>query len=314
MAERIGIDFTKQDCSAPEKTEEKNQNLQKRKDEIRLICRMLSGSTQTFSPMQTYDAISTYIAQYQRWFYSEISTYLFACNDKDIPTFLTNLETLQTYAYSLLEENPEEGTIRQRVVAIDKLYDHSNLAQTQRSNLHDSEEIFSARFNKNMLPAKADFSREMNMQFISLIAIFTALSFIVFGGITSLETIFSGIRHVPVLELIIIGCIWSLCVSNLVFVFMFFISKLTKLSIKSSDREDASVSEKYPFIVWCDFLLLLILAIACWIYYIDYSNSGGWFIKFSQNHQLASSIGGIVIISSIFGILAAVLLQKKHKL
>mgnify|MGYP007007140284 CR=1 FL=1 len=35
-------------------------------------------------------------------------------------------------------------------------------------------------------------TKEMNMQLISLIAIFTALSFIVFGGISSLDNIFFG--------------------------------------------------------------------------------------------------------------------------
>ena len=89
----------------------------------------------------------------------------------------------------------------------------------------------------------------MNMQFISLIAIFTALSFIVFGGITALDNIFNGMKNFPIFSLLILGSLWGLLICNLVFVFIFFISKLTKLSIKSSEAKIASYVEKYPYIV-----------------------------------------------------------------
>ena len=74
-------------------------------------------------------------------------------------------------------------------------------------------------------------TKEMNTQLISLIAIFTALSFIVFGGISSLDNIFDGVKDIPVTKLMIVGSIWCFCIMNLVFVFMFFVGKLTHLEI-----------------------------------------------------------------------------------
>lgn len=149
----------------------------------------------------------------------------------------------------------------------------------------------------------------MNMQFISLIAIFTALSFLVFGGISSLDNVFTDVGHVPVLELMIIGSIWSLCITNLVFVFIFLIAKMTKLNIKSSEREGATLSQRYPFFVWGNFVLLLILAAASWLYFIDYANAGGWLLIFSRDNGVFTTLSGVIIICIGFGSLAALLLR-----
>lgn len=317
MEKRPGINMTKQDGNASDLStkEVRVRDLQCWTDDIRTICNQLALPSDQFNAEKTYKSVESFILKHKRWLYSTISSFLFDCSEQDVSTFISNLDGLRDYAYlqvSLCDPS-DKSKMGQRMkfaASIDKLWDHSNLAQTQTQSLHDSDETFKARFDRNIIPFKSDFAREMNMQFISLVAIFTALSFLVFGGISSLDNIFSDVGHVPILELAIVGSVWSLCISNLVYVFIFLISKLTKLNIKSSDREDAPLSKKYPFFVWSNFSLLLILSIAFWLYYIDYADAGSWLLILSRNNEVLISILGITAIGIVFGVLAAMLLKQ----
>lgn len=291
-----------------------DQEIQERHNAIAVICAQLSTPATAFNAESTCSSVMEYIGKYKRWFYSDISDYLFRCTEKEIASFLSNLDTLQSYVYAKRRDatDEEKAAADSVVTVIDKLYDHSNLAQKQNISLHDSDETFSSRFDKNLIPFKATFAHEMNMQFISLIAIFTALSFIVFGGISSLNNIFQNAAHIPILELVIVGCIWSLCISNLVFAFMYFVSKVAGIPIKTSNHPNAQLSQKYPLWVWSNYVLLLILAIACWLYFIDYANAGGWLLNISKKYSMLVSISGIAIIGILFGVFAWNLLHAKE--
>ena len=102
----------------------------------------------------------------------------------------------------------------------------------------------------------------------SLVSIFTALSFLLFGGIRSLDNIFAGAKDIPVTKLMIVGTIWCFCIMNLIFVFMFFVSKMTGLNIRSSQDVNANLVQRYPLIWWCDLTLIAVLLMSCWAYYI----------------------------------------------
>lgn len=314
MVQKMGIDLLKQENPEHEQPEYSQQihDLQEWHNDINAICKLLSVSTSVFKENLAYSSIEAHVAKYKRWLYSDISGYLFACDEQANSIFFSNLDRLQLFARKRLSDctNKERSKVEKMVVVIDKLWDHANLAQKQNASLHDSDDSFRARFDNNLIPFKASFTQDMNMQFISLIAIFTALSFIVFGGISSLDNIFSGAKSIPIIQLLIIGSIWSLCITNLVFVFMFFISKLTKISIKSSEQPNASISQRYPFVVWSNFTILLVLACACWLYYIDYSNSGGWLLHFSHERNVLSFFLGLLVVLAIFVPLAIVLLRK----
>lgn len=304
----IKVDLIKQDQLAEEAiiktTNDPNEH---RQIVIRNICSKLT--VLKFDKQQVYEDIKSYLCEHKRWLYSVISNYLFSLDAKDRTTYISNLNTLLEY----LNELQDEQNLTTKA-CIEKLWDHSNLAIAQVEQLHDSEDTFSDRFEKNLIPFKSEFTHEMNMQFISLIAIFTALSFIVFGGISSLDNIFNGAKDFPILILMIIGSIWSLFICNLVFVFMLFISKFTKLSMKATEREDASLSEKYPFIIWCNYIFLLILSVASWLHYVDYSNSGGWLLNLSKSQPIISWVIGIGMITSVFGVLAWLILKHPKKM
>lgn len=293
-------------------------DLQEWNEDIKTICNQLAVTSDAFNAERTYKNVETFILKYRRWLYSTVSAFLFACDEQALSAFISNLDGLREYAYQQIalcapDDKSRIGQRKKFAEAIDKLWDHSNLAQTQNQSLHDSDKTFAARFDKNLIPFKAEFTREMNIQFISLIAIFTALSFIVFGGISSLDNLFADVGKVPILELMIVGSIWSFCIINLVFVFIYFVAKLTKLNIKSSDWEDASLSQRYPFFIWSNFLVVLILAICCWLYYIDYANAGGWLLSLSKTYSVYTTIGGIALIGIVFGVAAWFLIKKPKR-
>ncbi|SBV94492.1 conserved membrane hypothetical protein [uncultured Eubacteriales bacterium] len=290
-------------------------DLQNRHNDIIKICELLAASTESFDPAKTYKTIKTYMDEYGRWMYSDISAFLFSRDLESIGIFTTNIGRLQDYSRNTSGNKLDTVPANEEtdmMTKIDKLCDHANLAQSQAMNFTEKEDDFKSRFETNIIPFKAQFAHDMNMQFISLIAIFTALSFIVFGGISSLDNIFIGAGSIPITELMITGCIWGLCTMNLVFVFMLFVSRLTKLSICAVDGPKETLARKYPLMVWSNYLLLFLLAVSSWIYYLSYSSSGSWILEFSRNNQVLSFFLSAALITIIFGAIAWLLFKPQR--
>ena len=162
MGISLKIDLAKQDGVKTQIDVDKgiNQILEDRHKQIIAICEQLSVSTQKFDPSQSYNKIVEYIEKYGRWLYSDISGYLFACDESTAGTFSSNLDSLQVYAYGLGVPGKQDQ-IKRMIVAIDKLWDHSNLAQKQNSSLHDNDEIFKERFEKILFLLKQSFQMRL---------------------------------------------------------------------------------------------------------------------------------------------------------
>lgn len=132
------------------------------------------------------------------------------------------------------------------------------------------------KINDEMKTSITELSRNMSEQLLTLIGIFTALAFLLFGGISSLENIFSDIQTVSLLKLVILGCIWGLCLVNLIFVFLFCVSKMTKLSFSSTENRNASIFQKYPIFWWTNYIIISILSVASILFYINKNNMLKW--------------------------------------
>lgn len=100
-----------------------------------------------------------------------------------------------------------------------------------------------------------------------MVGIFTALAFLIFGGISSLENVLAGLQESALLKLLIIGCVWSIGMLNVTFVFLFCIGKMTKLSYKSSNDPNATIWQKYPMVWFADFFMFATFVILLWLYY-----------------------------------------------
>lgn len=292
--------------------------------EIIKICENLSEENDNFNEVQTAILIENYILRYKRFLYNVISRHIF--NGNDPGTIHSNIDFLLSYVISndykadFNSRNKGDNQIEQLYCikkSVLKLLDHANLAEIQYTNLKQSDNDYKDKFNLNIIPVKNDiekqlsgFTRDMTSQLISLIGIFTAMSFLVFGGINSLDNIFKSADSIPILKLMIVGCIWGICILNLVFVFMFFISKMTKLNIKSA--VEGNLIQKYPLVWWSNLIICTILLLSTWLFYIDHYNIGSWFLSLSRDNSY-TSISGFIVIILFFVISSRFILKKYHE-
>ena len=187
------------------------------------------------------------------------------------------------------------------------------LAKIQMALFKLKDDDYTKVVDEKMQAAGNQLSKEMNGQLISLVSIFTALSFILFGGISSLDNIFAGAKDIPVTKLMIVGTFWCFCIMNLVFVFMFFIAKMTGLNIKSSSDINANLVQKYPMIWWCNFVLIAVLMLSSWAYYVKNENiTAGIYAWLQKCSAIYFAIGTIAIVGII--VLSAIKIYKLSRI
>lgn len=267
--------------------------------EMDMICEMLSEETKNFNAKKFFDKIHEYIVKNDRLIYTNITNYIFVLSDEEFGVLQTNIDSVGNYMYGdqynqdyskLLEDRNEKRSLERTQRTVLKMWDHVNLARRQYVMFHHKDEDYGKIVDEKMEIAGAKISKEMNVQLISLVAIFTALSFLVFGGISSLDNIFAGAKDIPILKLVVVGSIWGFCIMNMLFVFIFFIAKIAKLNLSSIDDVNASILKKYPLVCWCNFVVVSIFILSSWAVYISgeelsvrlydliYKNQTGFFV------------------------------------
>ncbi|MBC5690557.1 hypothetical protein H8S37_16715 [Mediterraneibacter sp. NSJ-55] len=277
------------------------------------ICKSLSQDTALYKPEQTIALLRQYITEEERFLYSELSNYIYSLGNDGTGTFITNLESLAE-SVEQIDEKQENVDIRNITF---KLYDHCQLAIAQSRNLLKDKVDFQKMITDNLSDVYDDFDkrvdrakRDINTQLVSLVGIFTALAFLIFGSINSLDNIFQSLQSLSILKLMMTGCIWGIGVLNLIFIFLYFVAKITGTEIKTNLSRDANFIQRYPFTCWSNLILITILGICGWCYYIDSSNIGSWFIELSNTYQILICIGGFVIIGLIFLFTAGYIVYK----
>lgn len=282
---------------------------------INEICRSLDTDSEPYDVERTLLLLKNYLKEEDRLLYSEISNYIYSLDTQSVGIFNTNLINLvDTYMGS---EEREEYIEK----AIVKLYDHSLLAIAQTRNLIKDDMEFKRMIEEKTIPIYDDFAKalqreskevtsSLTAQLLSLVAIFTALAFLIFGGINSLDNIFQNLTDLPLLKLLSLGCVWGLCINNIIFVFMYFVCKIIGKDIKTNHSVRANFVQRYPFTCFSNLIIIVILMVCGWLYFIDTKNIGGWFMKVTQN-PVAGILGIIAII--LFFIVSFLYLVNKCK-
>lgn len=213
--------------------------------------------------------------------YSVISNYVFVANDNIdnmVNNIVNNIDIILDYSYStrfssdMIEKfELEEAEIEKSRRIILKINDHIHLAVQQLHNLRISDEEYAKRFEEQMQPVTNKLVQDMNAQLISLVGIFTAIAFIIFGGISEFNNIFSSLNDTSLLKLLMVGSVWGICLINLVYVFLFCIGKMTGLNFRSVQKSaEATVFQKYPIVWWSNLIVISILIVSTWLYFIMY--------------------------------------------
>lgn len=156
----------------------------------------------------------------------------------------TSIEYLTSHLDSLnqrITKNSKDKTSNQIYVdeavydAFYKFFDHCSLAIAQRAIYNQSDEISKKRTKdivenqmKDLVAQQmSEYDKNITNQLIGLVSIFTALSFILFGGINSFESLMNKIAASNSLKLLFIGDLWFICMFNLLFIFVKLIATLT---------------------------------------------------------------------------------------
>ncbi len=92
------------------------------------------------------------------------------------------------------------------------------------------------------------------------------MSFLVFGGLSSFESIFSNIQETSLLKLIVLSSVWGLAIINTIGIFMFFTSKVVGKSFSKSSAEKDTLYNRYPYITLGNYVLLLIFSTSSLLY------------------------------------------------
>ncbi len=282
-------------------------------NEMAKFCDSLMLNAEEFDESKIFELLRGYILNHERILYTPISNKIYACYDEQpedadqlLDNMISNAGLLVTYSHTLDIQNKSSGTSKEDKSYKDtsksllKIWDHINLAKQQYSVLKQSDaefqDKFMKKFNADVRPEMDKMSKDLNSQLLSMVAIFTALAFLIFGGISSLDNLFSDMS-ISISRLMILGSIWGLGIMNIVFVFLFCVGKMTQVNFKSNQSEDATIFQRYPVVWWCNYFMAFILALSCWLHALSSNNGLVWFynnIKCSS--QIVSSVGtGIII-------------------
>ncbi len=239
--------------------------------------------------------ICDYIEKYDRILYATISNKIFAyqktnTDDNRLGDIITNLDILVQYCYD--HSNESDSKITLKVVL--KICDHVNLAQQQYQELHISDKEYQEKFERQMRLEKEKLYHDINSHMVTMIGIFTALSFVIFGGINSIETAFVGMEDVPLSKLIAIGCVWGFGLLNLVYIFLYCIAKLNGLNFKNNVKPDANFVQKYQFIVIPNITIIAIMVVSLWGYFVMTNNLLAEVIALAAQNQVCFMVVSII--------------------
>ncbi|MCQ2322538.1 MAG: hypothetical protein MJZ47_02835 [Bacteroidales bacterium] len=310
---------------SPLEVHAQSDHIQEMENAISSFFAKLEKPNEQFDPEGTFDALLNYITIYERILYSTISNIIYKryadSGKADVSgTLLSNLDALVRYSETseniaakkkALTGGQTEDNVDQTRKAIIKIWDHITLASHQYTMLKQTDDEYDEKFQKRIATYKEEMSKEMNTQMITMVGIFTALAFLIFGSISSLDGIFENIE-LPLFKTLSIGLIWGLCVSNMIFVFLYCIGKMTKLNFKANDKADATIFERYPVVWWTNLVLVSLLLLSAWGWFVQQNSMGQILAQmFNCKPWLCFVIGSVVILILI--IVGIVFLCKKTK-
>ena len=290
-----------------------NSRLQEMQEGMTKVFRVLQTDSKDFNPETAFVALLKYVKTHRRILYSTISIIVYELVDRDntdsgtvkFGNFFTNIEKLEAYVCDdkNISKHKTAASTKDEKTAVDdakkavwKIWDHVNLAQHQYDILGQSDSEYDEKFEKRIDKFRNRLMGEMNSQLMTTVGIFTALAFILFGGISSFQSIFAGLKDIPLLKLLILACCWGLGMINIMFVFLFCIGKMTKTNFKSNMSPSATFWQRYPVIFLTNCILVSLLCVLMWLYYCLSRDAGLWLDFLLKEKPVATSIIGTIIV------------------
>lgn len=214
--------------------------------------------------------LKSYYEKNERHRYSEVSRFIFNLGDSEIDVLAVNLNLIAKFA----EKQNEDALI----LNINKLIDHADLAHLQRKYIEDKikkqESLLrglhrsilkvrteSKKSTEELLETKKELDENFNKittdidnhksstytQFVTILGIFTAITFGVFGGMEILGNVMSNIVEVRIAKLLIFSSLIIGSILTILYILLTGISNIIGLPNRSCGCEANSKCNHTPF-------------------------------------------------------------------
>lgn len=266
-------------------------------NEMRTLLDYLNISPNIFDVTTAYLKVRKYTLEFHRIIYSEISVFVYdkAEQNEDFLNFQANINKLLNYS---MKADPDFNLEVTKIIV--KFWDHVNLAIQQFHNLKISDRIFQEKLTPHVEELKKikenwqdsnnkieEIKKDMPTQLISIVSIFVAIAFVMFGGISIINGLldFSNMERVPMVELACLGSLIGIIMISVIYAFIIFALRLSFRKWKGNS----------PF---RKTYLLSILTLSM-IFVVTFLL---WFIDYTKANQMVLTVGPIFIfiIYSIF--------------
>ena len=245
------------------------------------LAKSLNTPEQEFNIDDFEKLLDDYLTKYSRILYSSFTAYIYRLKsekkDKEIDNMSGNL-------VSIISSFNVEEKIEDRQKILLKLYDHISLATGQASTMEVTKEkvdpyILKAtetiksqleNLNQDMIAYKermrADIEAQKDSlmsQMIAIVAIFVGISFVMFGGMSLINDLFTHVdgQPVPLVELICLGCLIGIVMIVVMYCFIMFILSITRNKMLRAKKIFFKIVLKtctilgmvscVMFIIWC---------------------------------------------------------------
>lgn len=295
-------------------------------NEMSKFCDSLMTDGDKFDESCAFELLRNYILRHDRILYTPISHRIYACyddhpNDADqlLDNMISNAGRLVTFGHrpDIIDKSKGQSkdaeSYKDTSKSLLKIWNHINLAKQQYSVLKQSDtefqEKFMKKFDADVRPEMDKMSKESMDRLLTLVSIFTALAFMIFGSISSMDNMFND-QNISITRLMILGSVWGLGVMNIVFVFLYCVGKITHVNFKATQKENASIFQKYPIVWWCNFFISFIFTVSCWIHVLKNKDGFNWFYSFIKSRPKCTSIVGTILLLLVFIVLGCLLWKK----
>lgn len=202
----------------------------------KIIDYFIKEETVKFNPNESVEKVESHISEFDRILYSEISTIVYQIDEHELTNLQSNLERCI---------NDNNLTKNSKKIFV-KIWDHVNLANKQIENLKDSDDTLKKRVEPKLYeiinPKIEGLKEGIYTQLISIVGIFVAIAFVMFGGMSLLNGLFNfnNMESIPLKELMLLGSLFG-CV--IIIVLYFFTRLILLLVFQNADKIKNNVKE-----------------------------------------------------------------------
>lgn len=191
-----------------------------------------------------------------------------------------------------------------RYKATIKFYDHVNLARRQYAMFSTKQQDLDEEIEKHIQPKIHDLTKDMTSQLVGLVSIFTALSFLIFGGISSLQNVFNSLAKTAeaqssILPTLIVALSWAICLMNLLFGFMYFVLRITRLTTEPKVI-GKNIVQRYPVVFLSNYIMFLFLTLFGGMWFAERNGIGKDIFNFCIREEAITFWVAIFIFIVIF--------------